>query len=204
MSPSISLKGAYKFGLKKLVAGGEMGSSTYTGPGELLLAPAMLGDITSLRLDGSQTWSVSHDGYLASTQNVTKDYKRQGLGKAMFSGEGLWVYKISGTGLLWLTSFGAIVRKDVSISCLNSEKRVRVANRGYSWRTARSTLLTTATWSHGTPSTFWSVLLPAAYYQASLLAKDWCANSLVLERYSSRQGMRFVEIHTSLIHLDMT
>ncbi|KAK3499017.1 tryptophan RNA-binding attenuator protein-like domain-containing protein [Neurospora hispaniola] len=114
MSPSVSLKGAYKFGLKKLVAGGEMGSSTYTGPGELLLAPAMLGDITSLRLDGSQTWSVSHDGYLASTQNVTKDYKRQGLGKAMFSGEGLWVYKISGTGLLWLTSFGAIVRKDLA------------------------------------------------------------------------------------------
>ncbi|EGO61436.1 hypothetical protein NEUTE1DRAFT_120406 [Neurospora tetrasperma FGSC 2508] len=114
MSPSVSLKGAYKFSMKKLVAGGEMGTSTYTGPGELLLAPAMLGDITSLRLDGSQTWSVSHDGYLASTQNVTKDYKRQGLGKAMFSGEGLWVYKISGTGLLWLTSFGAIVRKDLA------------------------------------------------------------------------------------------
>ncbi|KAK3953924.1 tryptophan RNA-binding attenuator protein-like domain-containing protein [Pseudoneurospora amorphoporcata] len=114
MSPSVSLKGAYKFSMKKLVAGGEMGTSTFTGPGELLLGPAMLGDITSLRLDGSQTWSVSHDGYLASTQHVTKDYKRQGLGKAMFSGEGLWVYKISGTGLLWLTSFGAIIRKDLA------------------------------------------------------------------------------------------
>ncbi|CCC08870.1 unnamed protein product [Sordaria macrospora k-hell] len=114
MSPSVSLKGAYKFSMKKLVAGGEMGTSTFTGPGELLLGPAMLGDITSLRLDGSQTWSVSHDGYLASTQHVIKDYKRQGLGKAMFSGEGLWVYKISGTGLLWLTSFGAIIRKDLT------------------------------------------------------------------------------------------
>ena len=114
MSPSIVLKGNYKFGLKKLVAGGEMGQSTYTGPGELLLAPPMLGDITSLRLTGKESWSVSHDGYLASTQNVTKDYKRQGLGKAMFSGEGLWVYKIGGIGLLWLTSFGAIIRKDVS------------------------------------------------------------------------------------------
>ncbi|KAK3402745.1 tryptophan RNA-binding attenuator protein-like domain-containing protein [Sordaria brevicollis] len=114
MSPSVSLKGAYKFSMKKLVAGGEMGTSTFTGPGELLLGPAMLGDITSLRLDGSQTWSVSHDGYLASTMSVIKDYKRQGLGKAMFSGEGLWVYKISGTGLLWLTSFGAIIRKDLA------------------------------------------------------------------------------------------
>jgi uncharacterized protein (AIM24 family) len=114
MSPSIILKGSFKFSMKKLVAGGEMSTSTYTGPGELLLAPPMLGDITSLRLTGAEAWSVSHDGFLASTQNVVKDYKRQGLGKAMFSGEGLWVYKISGTGLLWLTSFGAIIRKDVS------------------------------------------------------------------------------------------
>ncbi|KAK0719569.1 tryptophan RNA-binding attenuator protein-like domain-containing protein [Lasiosphaeris hirsuta] len=114
MSPSIQLKGAYKFSMKKLVAGGEMTQSTYTGPGELLLAPPMLGDITSLRLSGKEQWSVSHDGYLASTQNVVKDYKRQGIGKAMFSGEGLWVYKISGTGLLWLTSFGAIIRKDLA------------------------------------------------------------------------------------------
>ncbi|KAK4219129.1 tryptophan RNA-binding attenuator protein-like domain-containing protein [Rhypophila decipiens] len=113
MSPSIQLKGAYKFSMKKLVAGGEMGQSTFTGPGELLLGPPMLGDITSLRLTGKESWSVGHDGYLASTQNVIKDYKRQGIGKAMFSGEGLWVYKISGTGLLWLTSFGAIIRKDL-------------------------------------------------------------------------------------------
>lgn len=113
MSPSIVLKGAYKFSMKKLVAGGEMGNSTFTGPGELLLGPPMLGDITSLRLTGKESWSVGHDGYLASTQNVVKEYKRQGIGKAMFSGEGLWVYKMSGTGLLWLTSFGAIIRKDL-------------------------------------------------------------------------------------------
>lgn len=116
MSPSITLKGMYKFSMKKLVAGGEMGHSTFTGPGELLLGPPFLGDVTSLRLTGSESWSVGHDGYLASTQGVVKEYKRQGLGKAMFSGEGLWVYKISGQGLLWLTSFGAIIRKDVSHS----------------------------------------------------------------------------------------
>lgn len=115
MSQTITLRGAYKFSVKKLVAGGEMGHSTFTGPGELLLGPPFLGDVTSIRLTGTESWSVGHDGYLASTQGVIKEYKRQGLGKAMFSGEGLWVYKISGTGLLWLTSFGAIIRKDVSI-----------------------------------------------------------------------------------------
>ncbi|KAL1898846.1 hypothetical protein Sste5346_003256 [Sporothrix stenoceras] len=114
MSPSITLKGALKFSMKKLVAGGEMSSSTFTGPGELLLGPPMLGDITSIRLDGNgPAWSVGHDGFLACTQGVIKDYKRQGIGKAMFSGEGLWVYKIRGIGLLWISSFGAIIKKDL-------------------------------------------------------------------------------------------
>ncbi|KAK1970424.1 DUF124-domain-containing protein [Colletotrichum sublineola] len=113
MSHSVTLKGQIKFSMKKLVAGAEMASSTFVGPGELLLAPPMLGDVTSLRLTGKETWSVGHDAYLASTQGVIKDYKRQGLSKAIFSGEGLYVYKISGTGLLWLTSFGAIIRKDL-------------------------------------------------------------------------------------------
>ncbi|KAL7957409.1 tryptophan RNA-binding attenuator protein-like domain-containing protein [Trichoderma compactum] len=113
MSPTITLKGNVKFSVKKIIAGGELASSTYTGPGELILAPASLGDITSIRLSGKEQWSVGHDAYLASTQAVVKDYKRQGLGKAIFSGEGLFVYKISGTGLLWVSSFGAIIRKDL-------------------------------------------------------------------------------------------
>lgn len=150
MSPSVQLKGAYKFSMKKLVAGGEMGQSTFTGPGELLLGPPMLGDITSLRLTGKESWSVGHDGYLASTQNVIKDYKRQGIGKAMFSGEGLWVYKISGTGLLWLTSFGAIIRKDVSILILhliydNWDVLLTFVACDSLWR-GRNTLLTMVTW----------------------------------------------------------
>ena len=114
MSPTITLKGAVKFSVKKMIAGGDIGSSNYIGPGELLLAPSTLGDITSIRLSGDEMWNVGHDAYLASTQGVNKDYKRQGLTKAMFSGEGLFVYKITGTGLLWVASFGAIIRKDVS------------------------------------------------------------------------------------------
>ncbi|RFU31844.1 hypothetical protein B7463_g4468, partial [Scytalidium lignicola] len=113
MTPTMTLKGAIKFSMKKLMIGGEMTHSTFTGPGELLLAPPFLGDITSIRLSGDDQWSVGRDAFLACTQGVLKDYKRQGIGKAMFSGEGLFVYKISGNGLLWITSFGAIIRKDL-------------------------------------------------------------------------------------------
>lgn len=114
MSPTITLKGNFRFGMKKLVAGGEIGTSTYIGPGEVLLAPWTLGDIATIRMTGTETWSVGQDAFLASTQGVTKDFKRQGLSKAMFSGEGLWVNKINGKGLLWITSFGAIIRKDLA------------------------------------------------------------------------------------------
>lgn len=116
MSPTMTLKGSMKFSLSKMIAGGEVNHSTFTGPGELLLAPSSLGDITSLRLTGNEQWSVGKDALLASTQGVIRDYKRQGLGKAIFSGEGLYVYKISGTGIMWITSFGAIIRKDVRLN----------------------------------------------------------------------------------------
>lgn len=114
MSPTMQLKGEVKFSVKKMIAGADMTISRYVGPGELLLAPPMFGDITSIRLTGQDSWIVGHDAFLAATQGVIKDHKRQGLGKAIFSGEGLFVYRISGTGIMWITSFGAIIRKDVS------------------------------------------------------------------------------------------
>lgn len=113
MTPTITLKGTMKFSLKKAFTGGEMSKSQYIGPGELLLAPAAIGDITIIKLSGKETWSCGHDAFLACTQGIVTEYKSQGLSKAMFSGEGLFVYKISGQGVLWCTSFGAIIRKDL-------------------------------------------------------------------------------------------
>ena len=113
MSPTMTLKGAVKFSMKKFVTGGEMSVSTYTGPGELLLAPFSFGDITNIRLTGKEIWSASKDAFLACTTGVIKDYKAQSFSKAMFSGEGLFVCKFSGTGILWIQSLGAIIRKDL-------------------------------------------------------------------------------------------
>ena len=116
MSPTVTLKGAIKFSVKKLIAGGDLGTSTYTGPGEVLLAPPALGDITNIRLNGNEQWSVGKDAYLAATQGIVREYKSQGFGKAMFSGEGLFVYRVSGTGIIFIQSLGAIIRKDVRLS----------------------------------------------------------------------------------------
>jgi Mitochondrial biogenesis AIM24 len=106
MSPTVTLKGAVKFSMKKLLVGGEMAVSNYT---------ATLGDISLLRLNGTDVWNVGKDAFMAATQGVIKEYKSQSFSKAMFSGEGMFVYKMSGTGILWISSFGAIIRKDVSL-----------------------------------------------------------------------------------------
>ncbi|KAG5916652.1 hypothetical protein E4U42_007567 [Claviceps africana] len=131
MSPTMQLKGEVKFSVKKMIAGADMTISRYVGPGELLLAPPMLGDITSIRLTGQDSWIVGHDAFLAATQGVVKDYKRQGLGKAIFSGEGLFVYRMSGMGIMWITSFGAIIRKDL----IDGEKYIVDNGHLVAWNT---------------------------------------------------------------------
>ena len=121
MSPTVTLKGAVKFNLRKFLGGGEMATSTYTGPGEILFAPSYLGDITTLRFSsakeggGGDVWNVGKDAFMCATQGIVREMKNQSFSKAMFSGEGLFVYKLSGVGICWLSSFGAILRKDVRL-----------------------------------------------------------------------------------------
>ncbi|CAF4414870.1 unnamed protein product, partial [Adineta steineri] len=92
-----------------MFTGGDMTQSTFTGPGEVLLAPPIWGDIVPIQLDGQTQWSIGRGGYLAMTHGVVKDTKSQGLGKALFSGEGLFVHRVSGTGIVFVTSLGAII-----------------------------------------------------------------------------------------------
>lgn len=163
MSPTITLKGAIKFSVKKLLIGGEMAHSTFTGPGELLMAPSTLGDISLVRLAGKDEWNVGKDAFLACTQGVVKEYKSQGFSKMMFSGEGLFVYRITGNGILWFSSFGAIIQKTVSVSRRMPEKAPfpflvgddeLIEKFEYnSLSKANATSSTTAIWWRGTANT---------------------------------------------------
>jgi uncharacterized protein (TIGR00266 family) len=113
MSGTVQLSGKVKFSMRKLFTGGEMSESTYAGPGRVALGPTLFGDIITLHVDGRQNWTIGKDAFLACTPEVTKEAKSQGFSKAMFSGEDLFVYRIAGQGILWLTSFGAVDRLDL-------------------------------------------------------------------------------------------
>lgn len=92
-----------------------MHESVYSGSGELSLAPTLPGDIASINIDASSKWRVGKDAFLAATIDVHKEAKSQGIGKAMFSGEDLFVYNVTGQGVMWVCSFGAITRREVSV-----------------------------------------------------------------------------------------
>ncbi|MBP6003318.1 MAG: TIGR00266 family protein [Pyrinomonadaceae bacterium] len=106
------MKGGVFGALKRAVGGESAFVSTFTakgGAGEVTLAPGAPGDIAGLEM-GNQTFCVQSSSYLAGDQSLAVDTKMAGA-KSFFGGEGLFVLQVSGTGLLLVSSFGAIHRK---------------------------------------------------------------------------------------------
>jgi uncharacterized protein (TIGR00266 family) len=116
MSANIELQSQMKggiFGAIKRAAGGESAFvSTFTArgaPGEVTLAPGGPGDIAAIEM-GNQHFFVQSSSYLAGDVGLTID-TRWGGAKSFFGGEGLFVLQVTGTGVLLVSSFGAIHRK---------------------------------------------------------------------------------------------
>jgi uncharacterized protein (TIGR00266 family) len=116
MSANVELQSQMKgglFGAIKRAAGGESAFvSTFTargGPGEVTFAPGAPGDIAAIELN-NQMFYVQSSSYLAGDATLTVD-TRWGGAKSFFGGEGLFVLQAHGTGLLLVSSFGAIHRK---------------------------------------------------------------------------------------------
>ena len=116
MSANVELESQMKGGLmgafKRAVGGESAFVSTFTargGPGEVTFAPGSPGDIAAIDLN-NQLFFVQSSSYLAGDAGLQVD-TRWGGAKSFFGGEGLFVLQVSGTGLLLLSSFGAIHRK---------------------------------------------------------------------------------------------
>jgi uncharacterized protein (TIGR00266 family) len=116
MSANVELQSQMKGGLmgafKRAVGGESAFVSTFTargGPGEVTFAPGSPGDIAAIEMS-NQLFFVQSSSYLAGDADLNVD-TRWGGAKTFFGGEGLFVLQVSGTGLLLLSSFGAIHRK---------------------------------------------------------------------------------------------
>lgn len=115
MSPSIKLEGKMEGGLMgglaRMVAGESFFLQTLTankGSGKVLLAPSIPGDIVDVELDGSYNLIVQKDGFLAGSMGLQVSTKLQNLAQGIFSGEGFFVVKISGQGVVFINSYGGV------------------------------------------------------------------------------------------------
>lgn len=103
------VKGGLMSGLKRSFLAGEsffINTFTASAPGEVTVAPALPGDIVALNLDNT-TLFIQSGSFLAATSGVNIDTKFGG-GRTFFSREGLFLLKCTGTGTIFVSSYGAI------------------------------------------------------------------------------------------------
>lgn len=119
MSPAIELKakttGKGFLGALGAAMGGEkIFTSEYTAQqdgAEIVLGPAGPGDIVHLSLQG-ETILAQSGSYLAGDASL--ELSAQGSITAMIAGEGLFLQRITGSGDLWLSSYGAMMQKELA------------------------------------------------------------------------------------------
>ena len=134
-------------GLKRLFAGESLFINHFTAREDgqyIILGPTMMGDVIHHRLDNA-TLIVQGGSWLASDPDITIDASWQGLGKAFFSGEGAFWVKCSGTGDMFMNSFGAIYAVEVDgdyivdtghIVAFEDTLNFNVQKAGSSWMSA--------------------------------------------------------------------
>jgi uncharacterized protein (TIGR00266 family) len=106
-------RGGMLAGLRRSVLGGEsffINTFRAPGGGQVSVAPALPGDMTMVRLDGSQPLLVQSGSWIASDPDIEVDTTWGGA-KTFFSGEGLFLLKCTGSGDLLMSSYGAILTR---------------------------------------------------------------------------------------------
>ncbi|MBC7473026.1 MAG: TIGR00266 family protein [Candidatus Sericytochromatia bacterium] len=112
------LEGGVLAGLGRMMAGEKFFFQTIhasRGAGHVLFAPSTPGDIVLLEMDGSTEYSVQKDGFLAGSDTIQVNTKMQNIFQGLFSGEGFFILKVSGKGLLALSAFGGIHAVDIGV-----------------------------------------------------------------------------------------
>lgn len=102
-------------GLKRMFGGESLFINHFTASADgqtLYIGPSLLGDVVHHKMTGG-TLIVQGSSWMASDSGIEIDASFQGLGKAFFSGEGMFWVKCIGSGDVLLNSFGAIYSIDV-------------------------------------------------------------------------------------------
>jgi len=120
MTPNIQMKTRARAGIWDSLKVGILGGQSFfvndymatNGQGEIGFVAAPVGDIERLTLDGQQGYIIQKTSYIASQPGINLDIQWQGFTKGIF-GQGLFMIKTTGSGDLFINTFGAIDRHDL-------------------------------------------------------------------------------------------
>lgn len=98
-SLSLALIGGQSFFVNEFTAIGEKGEAAFSA--------APLGDIETLAISDGKGFIIQKSSYIASQQGINLDVKWEGFTKGLF-GQGLFMIRVSGQGLVFINTFGAI------------------------------------------------------------------------------------------------
>jgi uncharacterized protein (TIGR00266 family) len=144
MSPSVgietSTRGGVLAGVKRMFGGESFFLNTFTaqrGPGEVLLAPRVCGDMVVLDV-GPERWMAQSSAFVASGPAVAVE---TGLGgfRTFFAGEGLFVLRATGSGPLVVGAFGAVEKMDVRGKLIVDTGHLVAWSADLGWRVTTAT-----------------------------------------------------------------
>ena len=78
------------------------------------LATPAPGEIVETTLEKSKALTVQKNGFLAATPGVEVSAKAQSITRGLLSGEGFFVVKLTGSGTVFLSAYGAIYPMDLA------------------------------------------------------------------------------------------
>jgi uncharacterized protein (TIGR00266 family) len=117
MASNIELESKMEGGLwgavKRSVGGRSAFVSTYTARGAdgELTCPSLPGDVVALQLTGEQ-YNIAASSYLASDAGLDVDTGWGGA-RSFFASDSAFVLQVSGAGIQFVTSFGALHRREL-------------------------------------------------------------------------------------------
>jgi len=103
-------------GLKRLVGGDSLFMATYSvtdgSPGEVFLAPDLIGECRIFEVQPGETWMCTGGSYMGCGPDITFEPQFQGV-KGMFSGESLFFLEVKGQGPVMCNAFGCLQELEV-------------------------------------------------------------------------------------------
>jgi uncharacterized protein (TIGR00266 family) len=139
MDTNIQMKTKFKGGLGRFITGESLFINEFTaqnGSGEMTIAPSSPGDMDHVYLD-NQTIYLQNSAFVAADPALKIETKWQGLTKGFFSGENLFLIKVSGTGDLWFNSYGGIMAIDVQDAYVVDTGHIVAFTEGLDYRVSK-------------------------------------------------------------------